>query len=108
MIELNGERELVMRFAAMFFDDLDPSSLDADLTRRHFDYLRDNRAQIALAGGLRRQEGAAFCGSLWIVEAANLEEAVRLVDGDPYCVAGLRPDRRVFIWNHAPIPAASN
>jgi uncharacterized protein YciI len=94
-----------MRFAAMFFDDLTPSSLDADLTRAHFDYLRDNSAKIVLAGGLRNVEAGPFCGSLWIVEADDIGEARQLVDGDPYCVAGLRPDRRVFIWNHAPIPA---
>lgn len=97
-----------MRFAAMFFDDLSPASVDADLTRAHFDYLRDNRMKIALAGGLMKTEGGAFCGSLWIVEAENLDEAQKLVDGDPYCLAGLRPDRRVFVWNHAPIPSSQN
>lgn len=42
-----------MRFAAVFFDDLDPRAVDADLTRRHFDYLvergshrSDRRTQI--------------------------------------------------------------
>ena len=94
-----------MRFAAMFFDDLTPSSIDAGLTRAHFDYLRDHRTNIVQAGGLRAVEGGPFCGSLWIVEAGSQSEAQALVDGDPYCIAGLRPDRRVFIWYHAPIPS---
>lgn len=93
-----------MRFAAMFFDDLDPPKLDADLTRRHFDYLRDHADSIVSAGGLKTEAGGPFHGSLWVIEAETIEEARRLADEDPYCLAGLRPDRRVFIWNHAPIP----
>ena len=95
-----------MRFAAMFFDDLNPSELDADLTRRHFDYLREHAGKITSAGGLKAEAGGPFRGSLWVIESADLAEAQRLADGDPYCAAGLRPDRRVFIWNHAPIPKA--
>ncbi len=95
-----------MRFAALFFDDLNPAALDADLTKRHFDYLRDNSGAIVSAGGLRAEPGGPFRGSLWVIEAADLAEARRLADEDPYCLAGLRPDRRVFIWNHAPIPKA--
>lgn len=92
-----------MRFAAWFLDDLDPSALDKDLTRRHFDYLRAVSAKIVLAGGLRTAPQGPFCGSLWVIEADSFEEARALVDGDPYCEAGLRPDRRIFIWNR---PAA--
>lgn len=95
-----------MRFAAMFFDDLNPGRLAADLTKQHFDYLREHSNQITLAGGLKADVAGSFCGSLWVIEAADLAEARRLADNDPYCVAGLRPDRRVFIWNHAPIPKA--
>jgi uncharacterized protein YciI len=95
-----------MRFAALFFDNLDPTRLDADLTRRHFEYLREHGDRIVSAGGLRAESGGPFRGSLWVVEALDLAEAQRLADDDPYCLAGLRPDRRVFIWNHAPIPKA--
>jgi uncharacterized protein YciI len=95
-----------MRFAAVFFDDLDPSQVAPDLTKQHFDYLRDHVDKITSAGGLRTEVGGPFRGSLWVIEATDIGEARRLADGDPYCVAGLRPDRRVFIWNHAPIPKA--
>lgn len=94
-----------MRFAAMFFDSLTPSELDPDLTRAHFEYLDRHRDRIVLAGGLRPPAGGGFCGTLWVIEAENPVEAERLVDDDPYCLAGLRPDRRLFFWNAAPIPA---
>src|SRR5690606_19200742 len=95
----------LMRFAAMFFDTLTPSEVDPDLTRAHFDYLAQHADRITMAGGLRPPEGGGFCGSLWIVEAQDAASARQLVDNDPYCLAGLRPDRRVFLWNAAPIPA---
>lgn len=94
-----------MRFAALFFDTLTPSELDPGLTQAHFGYLARHRGRITLAGGLRPPEGGAFCGSLWVIEAESAAEAARLVDEDPYCLAGLRPDRRLFFWNAAPIPA---
>jgi uncharacterized protein YciI len=96
-----------MRFAALFFDDINPSSLDPALTSAHFDYLRVFGAAITSAGGLKTAPDGRFCGSLWVIEADNLEAARKLVDDDPYCRAGLRPDRTVYIWNHAPIPAAA-
>lgn len=94
-----------MRFVALFFDTLTPSELDPDLTRDHFDYLARHRDRITQAGGLRPPAGGDFCGTLWVIEAATADEAARLVDEDPYCLAGLRPDRRLFFWNAAPLPA---
>lgn len=94
-----------MRFAALFLDNLDPSALDKDLTRRHFDYLRAVGPRITSAGGLKNTPDGPFCGSLWVIEAENLDQARALVDADPYCDAGLRPDRRIFICNR---PAALN
>jgi len=42
-----------MRFVAMFFDALNPSDLDPDLTRAHFEYLAAHSDRITSAGGLR-------------------------------------------------------
>ncbi len=94
-----------MRFAAMFFDAITPADLDEELTRAHFDYLALNADRITMAGGLRPPEGGNFCGSLWIVEAESATQAIQLVENDPYCLAGLRPDRQIYFWNAAPIPA---
>tara|TARA_R100001143_G_scaffold63226_1_gene69044 strand:- start:978 stop:1268 length:291 start_codon:yes stop_codon:yes gene_type:complete len=94
-----------MRFVAMFFDALDPSDLDPDLTRAHFEYLAAHPDRITSAGGLRPPEGGAFCGTLWVIEADTAADAIELLENDPYCLAELRPDRRVFFWNAAPIPA---
>jgi uncharacterized protein YciI len=97
-----------MRFAALFFDNINPSSLEPALSKAHFDYLRDFGGMISSAGGLKASADSGFCGSLWVIEADNLDAAKQLVDNDPYCLAGLRPDRTVYIWNHAPITPAAN
>ena len=94
-----------MRFVAIFFDDVQPGALDPDLTKAHFDYLARHRAAITDAGGLRGAPAAAFCGSRWVIEAETLAEAQALADGDPYCLAGLRPDYRVLLWGKAPLPS---
>ena len=95
-----------MRYVAIFFDEVQPGQIDADLTKAHFDYLAACGGQITDAGGLRTDPGAPFCGSLWVIEADSLAEAQALADGDPYCEAGLRPDYRVLQWNKAPLPGA--
>gem|GEM_PF-2367694 len=91
-----------MRFIAFFEDDVDPATLDADLNRRHFDYLAERPEAIVLAGGLRDDAGAPFCGTLWIMEAPDKAGAIALVEGDPYTQAGLRPRYRVLAWGKAP------
>lgn len=93
-----------MRFIALFFDDVQPGQIDADLTRAHFEYLASCGDRITDAGGLREGQEAPFCGSLWVIHAESLTEAQALADGDPYCTAGLRPNYRVLQWNQAPLP----
>jgi uncharacterized protein len=92
-----------MRFAALFLDNLTPADLDATLTRAHFDYLAQHADQITMAGGLRPAEGGGFCGSLWVIEAEDEVAAQRLIDDDPYCLAGLRPNKMLYRWGVAPI-----
>lgn len=97
-----------MRFAALFIDDTTPADLDPGLTRAHFDYLARHADRITMAGGLRPSKGGGFCGSLWVIEAEDEAMARRLIDEDPYCLAGLRPDRTLYRWGVAPITPATD
>ena len=91
-----------MRFIAFFEDAVDPATLDPALNARHFEYLRDRRDEVVLAGGLRPDAGAPFAGALWIIEAEDRLAAIRLVEGDPYTEAGLWKTWRVLAWGKAP------
>jgi len=91
------------RWVAIFEDD--PS---ADWVRRqhsedHFDYLALHRDTIRLAGGLRPAPGEWFSGGLWIMDVDSREDAVRLVEDDPYFRLGLRKSYRLMAWGRAPI-----
>lgn len=71
---------------------------DAD----HFAYLAANADKIRIGGGLRPAPGEWFTGGLWVMEAESREEAVRLVEDDPYFKLGLRKSYRLHVWGKAP------
>lgn len=91
-----------MRFIAHFHDAVEPAHQEAELNARHFAYLEAHASKIVLAGGLRVDAGSPFVGALWIIEAADRAEAVRLVAGDPYSHAGLWPNVEILAWGKAP------
>jgi len=55
-----------------------------------------------IAGGLRPAPGEAYCGGLWVMEVESRDDAVRLVEGDPYFQRGLRRGYRLLVWGKAP------
>jgi len=91
-----------MRYVAIFDDNSDREWIRKQHAQQHFDYLGARRDKIRLAGGLRESPDAWYCGGLWILETASREEAVRLIEGDPYFTLGLRKGYRLLVWGKAP------
>ena len=91
-----------MRFIAHFHDSVDPAQQKPELNARHFAYLEAHASEIVLAGGLRQDAGSPFVGALWVIEAADRAEAVRLVAEDPYSQADLWPNVEILAWGKAP------
>lgn len=87
-----------MRYVAIVHDAVDPTKLEPALSAAHFAFLKDQSSRIVLAGGLRTEFDAPFCGAMWIVEANNRAEVVELVKSDPFYLAGLWPNYSVFAW----------
>ena len=59
-----------------------------------------NKGKILIAGGLRPAPGETFIGGLWVLEIANRDEAVALIENDPY----YQPEHRkyrVLAWGKA-------
>lgn len=52
----------------------------------HFAYLRANQSDILIAGPLRDGPDSPFAGSLWILAAMPREQAVELIEKDPYFI----------------------
>jgi len=91
-----------MRWVAIFDDNERLDSVRKEHSAAHFDYLSSNQDKIIIAGGLRPAPGEWYCGGLWVLEVDSREEAVRLIEQDPYFRVGLRKGYRLLVWGKAP------
>ena len=91
-----------MRWVAIFDDNAGVETIRKEHSAAHFEYLAAHRDRIVLAGGLRTAPGEWYCGGLWILEVDSREEAVTLVEQDPYFTRGLRKGYRLLVWGKAP------
>jgi len=80
-----------------------PDSLDLRMATRsaHLAFIERIRDQVRLAGPMLADDGERMIGSLFLIEAADLDSARALNARDPYTQAGLfasvliRPFRQV-------------
>jgi uncharacterized protein YciI len=91
---------LVTRWVAIFDDAPGMAQVRQERSDLHFDYLKRHRDRILIGGGLREAPDGAFVGGLWVLETNTREEAVRLIEDDPYYRAGLRR-YRLLVWGKA-------
>ena len=77
-----------MRYALYCLDK--PNALDLRMAtrERHLAYVASPPLEIVLAGPLLADDGA-MRGSLFIVEADDIDSVRRFSEGDPYRAAGL-------------------
>jgi len=86
-------------FAAIFEDRADPEAIRAANEAAHLAWLDRHRRQVRMAGALRTESGVTPTGGLWIIEAADIEEARRICEDDPFFKAGLRTGYRLLHWS---------
>lgn len=86
-----------MRWVALFDDTPKMPDVRKRAHAAHLAYLSAHTHEILIAGGLYPDVGAPIVGGLWIMEAADRDEAIRLIEGDPYFVPGVRT-YRLFVW----------
>jgi hypothetical protein len=77
-----------------------PDGLEQRIALRadHFNYLHALGDKVVFAGALFG-DADKMEGSLMVVEAASLEEATMLVNGDPFVVRGVYGSYEVKRWN---------
>jgi uncharacterized protein YciI len=90
------------RWAAIFEDHPGGDAIRVAHKAAHLAYLEASRDRVRIAGGLRDPDDAEWSGSLWIIDADTREEAVRIVENDPYFRGGLRQSYRLLAWGRAP------
>ena len=86
-----------MRHALMCFDK--PGALDVRKANRaaHLAYI-DQTGVVEMAGPLLDDAGN-MCGSLIVLEVADMAAAAQWAANDPYAKAGLFADTRIRAWN---------
>ena len=87
-----------MLFAAICTDK--PGSLAVRKANRpeHFAYLKSLGEALVLAGPFTEPDGESMNGSLIVVEAASLDEARALIEGDPFAKAGIFAQVEIRPW----------
>ena len=85
-----------MLFVLTAIDKPNSLSLRLSVREQHFAFARDT-GKIRLGGPFLNTAGE-MCGSLMIVEAADLEEARAWHAGDPYVKAGLFASSDIRPW----------
>ena len=87
-----------MLYAAICTDK--PGSLDKRKANRpeHLAYLKSLGEALVLAGPFTEEDGTSMNGSLIVVEAASLEDARKIIDGDPFARAGIFASVEIRPW----------
>ncbi|MET0667670.1 MAG: YciI family protein [Methyloceanibacter sp.] len=87
-----------MLYAAICTDK--PGSLETRKANRpeHLAYLKGLGDALVLAGPFTEEDGTSMNGSLIVVEAASLEDARKLIAGDPFAKAGIFASVEIRPW----------
>ncbi|MDB5799269.1 MAG: hypothetical protein JWL63_208 [Rhodocyclales bacterium] len=89
-----------MRWIALFDDSPVMPEVRQKYEPAHLEYLRANHGRILIAGGLREGPEASFSAGLWVLAPMPREQAVELVERDPYFIHGNR-SYKLYQWGKA-------
>ncbi|CCV03086.1 conserved hypothetical protein [Mesorhizobium metallidurans STM 2683] len=87
-----------MRLVAIFKDATGAEWIRERHSDEHLAFLETNKDKIAIGGSLRQYPGATPYGGLWVFNVSAKEEAVALIEADPYYRLGLRAGYELLLW----------
>ena len=87
-----------MIFAILFEDDEQYSDQRSVFMSKHLAFLSSNDNTIQAAGPLIDATNGDQAGGLWLVEANNNDEVLRLIENDPFWPTGLRKSYTILEW----------
>ena len=89
----------MMRWVCIFDDAPEMLAVRSERSASHHDFLSRNADKILRAGALCPNGGPPI-GGLWLLNVASRDEAVRLIESDPYYQPEHR-SYRLFEWKWA-------
>lgn len=90
-----------MLFAIRFTDNPAALHVRKEHFNAHLAWLKQHNNVVKAAGSLRKKDNDQPAGALWIVVAANEDEASKIFATDPFWVFGLRASVEVLSWSLA-------
>ena len=90
-----------MLFAIKFTDNQAAFHVRKEYLNAHIEWLKQHNNVVKAAGSLRKNDNDQPVGALWIVVAADEEEASKVFATDPFWVYGLRASVEVLSWSLA-------
>ncbi|QJY33126.1 hypothetical protein HND92_09090 [Diaphorobacter sp. JS3050] len=89
-------------YVAIFFQDLPGTANKRQaVVSEHRKYMEANASKVLAAGATFTDDGKAVKGGSYVVQVADLEEARKFVDEDPFTKAGLRSVVFIQPWIRA-------
>lgn len=88
------------RWVCLFDDTPEMLAVRAERRTSHHAFLAENAGRILRAGALCPDGDGPPTGGLWVLNVASREEAVGLIERDPYFLPQLR-SYRLFEWKWA-------
>jgi uncharacterized protein YciI len=89
-----------MRLVAYFEDKAGMMAHRKENEPAHLNYIKANKTEIVIAGGLRPEPDGKFVGGLWVMDVDTFERAEELIKNDPYYVPELR-SYKLLVWGKA-------
>ena len=86
------------KFVVLFEDDDNFAHQRANFMSQHLAFLEKNTSSIEAAGPLSHSEDGSGAGGLWLVDAADRDDVLHLVEQDPFFSTGLRKSFRILSW----------
>lgn len=90
-----------MLFIVQFVDHPQQQALRQSQMAAHLQWLNEHQETVLQAGSLRERVDAPALGGLWIVDAADKEAVLNLLQTDPFWIHGLRASVEVLHWSKA-------
>lgn len=88
------------RWVCVFQDDPEILLIREQRRAQHHEFLRRNASRIRLAGALCPQPDSPPTGALWLLDVKDRDEAVALIEQDPYFDSRYR-QYQLYEWKWA-------
>jgi len=90
-----------MRWIAIFTNKPNTEKLSEQYLQAHLEYFASS-PEISLAGAITPKGAEHSTGGVWIIKGMEYDQAMELIERDPFFVAGMREKIDLYSYRVAP------